>query len=112
MKLLKQFAGKWRIVEMEMWDQDYVDMEVPGYIEIGSGGIGRFQFGLISGGIDGRVDRSGKSPRFEFSWAGQDENDPHSGRGWAVIADNVLRGRIFFHFGDDSGFKAFKKRGK
>ena len=38
------FHGRWRIVEMETWDQDYVDMEVPGYIELDKTGqlwIGR-----------------------------------------------------------------------
>ncbi len=66
MKQMKPFAGKWRIVEMEVWGQDYVDMEVPGCIHIGSDGIGRFQFGLVSGDIDGRVEQCGNAPRFEF----------------------------------------------
>ena len=30
-----------------------------------------------------------------------------AGRGWAVLEeDRSLRGRIFFHLGDDSGFTA------
>ena len=69
MKQMKPFAGNWRIVEMEVWDQDYVDMEVPGFIRIGSDGTGRFQFGLVSGDIDGRVEQCGNAPRFEFSWS-------------------------------------------
>ena len=41
----------------------------------------------------------------EFSWEGNDECHPASGRGWAVLEeDGSLRGRIFFHLGDDSGF--------
>jgi len=35
MKQMKAFTGKWRIAEMEVWDQGYVDTEVPGYIRIG-----------------------------------------------------------------------------
>lgn len=85
MKQMKPFTGKWRIVEMEVWDQDYVDMEVPGYIRIGSDGTGRFQFGLVSGDIDGRVEQCGNAPRFDFSWSGQEENDPVCGRGWTVV---------------------------
>jgi hypothetical protein len=27
---MRPFVGTWRIVEMEVWDQDYVNMEVPG----------------------------------------------------------------------------------
>ncbi len=62
MKQLKPFTGKWRIVEMEAWDQDYVDMEVPGFIRIGSDGTGQFQFGLVSGDIDGRIELSTWTP--------------------------------------------------
>ena len=61
---IKPFAGKWRIAEMEVWDQDYVDMEVPGFIHIDSEGTGHFQFELVSGDIDGRVEQCGSSPRF------------------------------------------------
>jgi hypothetical protein len=108
MKQMKAFAGKWRIAEMEVWDQDYVDMEVPGYIRIGSDGTGQFQFGLISGDIDGRVEQCGNMPRFEFSWSGHDENDQACGRGWAVIENDELHGRIYLHLADDSAFRATK----
>ena len=108
MKQVKPFAGIWRIVEMEVWDQDYVDMEVPGFIRIGSDGTGEFQFGLVSGDIDGRVEQCGNTPRFEFSWSGQEENDPVCGRGWAVIENNELKGRIYLHLADDSAFRATK----
>jgi hypothetical protein len=26
------FVGRWRIVEMELWDQKFVDLESPGHI--------------------------------------------------------------------------------
>jgi hypothetical protein len=26
-----QYMGTWRIIEMEQWDQDYIDLVVPGY---------------------------------------------------------------------------------
>ncbi len=108
MKQMKQFVGKWRIVEMEVWDQDYVDMEVPGYIRIDSDGTGRFQFGLVSGVMDGRVEQCGNALRFDFSWSGQDENDPVCGRGWAVNENGELNGRIYLHLADDSAFLATK----
>jgi len=45
----------------------------------------------------------------EFTWEGNDECDPASGRGWAVLEeDGSLRGRIFFHHGNDSGFTAVR----
>lgn len=98
MKQMKPFSGKWRIVEME----------VPGFIRIGSDGTGQFQFGLVSGNIDGRVEPCGDTPRFEFSWSGQDENDPGSGRGCAVIENGELKGRIYLHLADDSAFRTLK----
>ncbi|MGB5561076.1 MAG: hypothetical protein WBN02_02060 [Sedimenticolaceae bacterium] len=110
MKQMKPFAGKWRIAEMEVWDQEYVDMEVPGFVRIGSSGTGRFQFGLVSGDIDGRVEQCGKALRFEFSWFGQDENDLVCGRGWAVVEDDELQGRIYLHQADDSAFRAIKSK--
>ena len=43
----------------------------------------------------------------EFSCEGFDEGDPATGRGWAVIEeDGSLRGHVFFHLGDESGFRA------
>ena len=73
---MKPSAGKWRNLEKEVWDQDYDDMEMPGFIRIDSDGSGQFQFGLVSGDIDGRVEQCGNAPRLEFSWSGQEENDP------------------------------------
>jgi hypothetical protein len=36
-----------------------------------------------------------------------DESDPASGRGWAALEeDGTLRGHLYFHLGDDSGFRA------
>ena len=32
--------GKWRISEMEQWDQDFIDLVVPGYINFEKGGDG------------------------------------------------------------------------
>ena len=108
MKQMKPFMGNWRITEMEVWDRDYIDMEVPGYIRIDSEGTGQFQFGLVSGDIDGRAEQCGGSPCFAFSWSGQDEDDPASGRGWAVVEAGDLRGRIYLHLGDDSAFLAVR----
>lgn len=108
MKQIKAFTGKWRIAEMEVWDQDYVDMEVPGYIHISSDGTGELQFGLVYGDIDGRLEQCGNTPRFEFTWAGQEENDPVCGRGYAMIENGELKGRIYLHLADDSAFRAIK----
>ncbi len=34
------FLGDWRLTEMEMWDREYMDMEVPAYIRFEKKGLG------------------------------------------------------------------------
>ena len=91
---------------MEMWDQDFIDMETKGHFLFEKDQLGSFQFGLVQGQIDYRIEKMGEVERLEFSWAGQDENDAASGRGWALINNDHLDGRFYFHLGDDSWFKA------
>jgi hypothetical protein len=107
-KGFKQFIGQWHIIEMEAWDQEYVNMEVPGHFTFNKGGSGHFQFGLVQGEMDCRLENSGGKVRIAFSWEGQEELDPASGRGWAAIEGEELKGRIFFHQGDDSAFRAVR----
>ena len=104
------FSGIWRIVWMSNWDQDFVDLEVPGHFTFAANGPDHFQFGLVQGQMDCRFD--GKPPgRVEFSWEGSDECDEcdeASGRGHAEIVDGELHGHIQFHGGDDSDFRAVR----
>ncbi|WP_218922442.1 hypothetical protein [Fuerstiella marisgermanici] len=37
---------------MELWDQDFVDAEVPGFIEFKKNGLGEFHFGNVRCDID------------------------------------------------------------
>jgi hypothetical protein len=106
-----KFTGTWHIYEMEMWDEDYFNMEVQAYLRIDSKGLGDFQFGLVSGQIDGECVKEGSDERFEFTWEGNDECDPASGGGWLKLkAADKLEGKIKFHLGDSSKFLA--KRAK
>jgi hypothetical protein len=90
---------------MEMWDEDYFNMEVQAYIKIDAKGLGDFQFGLVSGQIDGEIVKDGADERFEFTWEGNDECDPASGSGWLRLKNkNTLEGKIKFHLGDSSKF--------
>ena len=79
------FIGTWDIYEMEMWDEDYFNMEVQAYIKIVSNNKGNFQFGLVTGEIDGEVVSYANEKRFEFAWEGNDECDPAIGSGWVRI---------------------------
>jgi len=99
--------GPWRIVEMELWDQDFLDLVAPAHITFEADGQGGFAFGAVQGWIDCRFSKVEGRHRLEFSWEGSDERDPASGRGWAIlVADHRLEGRLFFHLGDDSAFFA------
>ena len=110
MKQKNPYIGKWRIIEMEMWDQDFIDMETEGRFIFEKNQLGSFQFGLVQGQIDYRIEKIGEIERLEFSWEGQNENDEAYGRGWAVLRHDHLEGRFYFHLGDDSWFKAKRYR--
>jgi hypothetical protein len=105
--MARRLAGKWRIVEMDLWDRDSIDLIGPAFIEITADGRGSFRFIAVDGSIDARhLDLDGR-PAVEFTWDGFDEGDHVSGRGWArVEGDGSLRGHLFIHYGDDSGFHA------
>ena len=82
---MRRVTGRWRIVEMDLWDRDAIDLLGPAFIEIGADGAGSFRFIAVEGDIDGRhVERDGH-PAVEFSWVGVDDNDDASGRGWAFL---------------------------
>ena len=98
--------GRWRITGMDNWDEEAVNLVKPGFIEFDEDGLGELGFIAMRGELDCRdADRDGR-PGVEFSWQGSDEGDV-SGRGWAALnADGTLEGRIYFHLGDDSAFRA------
>jgi hypothetical protein len=108
-KLPSPFEGRWRITSMEVWDQHFVDAEVEGYFEFKSDGLGSFQFGYVTGDIDYRDSTRDGKPSVEWSWDGNDEMDPASGRGWAVIEEDKIHGVIAIHLGDASAFEAERK---
>ena len=102
-----EYIGKWRIVEMEMWDQSYIDLVTQGYILFEENDMGEFQFGTVVGALDYHIEPHAETERLEFSWSGSAELDPVSGRGWAMLNENgQLQGMLYFHEGDDSGFTA------
>lgn len=57
------FIGKWRITEMEAWDQEFVDMEVAGHFTFARKDLGSFQFGLVQGEIDWRIEPADRERR-------------------------------------------------
>ena len=98
------FKGRWRIVAMDLWDKDAIDLVEPGFITF-NGEEGELRFIAVRAWLDVRYRSRDGVPIAELSWQGIDEADQRSGRGWATPADKGgLHGHIFFHNGDDSGF--------
>ncbi len=105
----KRFSGDWRIEEMEVWGGDDLDLLGPANITFDDDGFGSFQFVAVVGFIDCEFSERGGKPLVEFSWQGHDDNSDACGRGWGIIeSDGNLRGRIFIHYADDSGFTAIR----
>ena len=82
-------------------------MEVPAYIQVEENHLGYFQFGLVSGQLDGEIEIVNGKERFWFTWDGYDEGHPMTGSGWLKLSgQNSLEGRIKLHLGDSSHFWA------
>ena len=104
------FHGTWRIVETELWDVDALDLVEAAHITFDSSGLGELQLIAIGAAIDYRVSGRDEVPFVEFSWAGYDDSDPVSGRGWARLEPGgALKGRLFIHQGDESAFAAYRE---
>ncbi len=104
------FRGRWRIVSMSAWEQDFIDEEEEGFFEFDDKGGGEFHFGYVHGQMDCKPTTRDGEPAVEWTWDGNDEMDPAQGRGWAVVrGGDELHGMIYFHGGDDSEFVAKKK---
>ena len=98
-------SGKWRIVAMPDFVEDYPDMMEPAYILFKHNGSGEFAFGCVTGQIFGGA--NGDS--IAFSWQGNDEMDEANGNGWAELQpDGSLNGAINFQNGDEANFNARK----
>ena len=101
----KAFAGRWRIVEMDNWGSDFLDLVEEAHLTFGGKSDGEIAFGAPKGFLDVRYGARDGSACAEFSWEGHDENDPACGRGWAMIGTaRRFVGHFYIHNGDDTGF--------
>jgi hypothetical protein len=102
--LAAPFQGRWRIAEMDLWDNEALDLLEPAFLSI-SGQEGEMRFIAVTAWLDIRYDARAGGPIAEFSWEGVDEGDQRSGRGWVALGTaGRLVGHFYFHMGDDSGF--------
>jgi hypothetical protein len=97
-----RFRGRWKIVWMEMWDQDYVDEDVPGHVTFDEKGGGEFQFGYVYGSFAW----STEDKDVDAPWEGNEEMDPAHGSISCRIESGELHGIIRLFSGDKSAFRA------
>lgn len=101
----RAFAGRWRIVEMDMWDNDVLDIGEEAHLTFKGDSQGEIAFVALKGFLDVRYGSRDGNACAEFSWQGHDDNDEACGRGWAMLGTaGRLVGHIFIHEADDSGF--------
>ena len=93
-------------MEMALWDRADLDLLGPAYLTLDRRGQGTVRFLAIEAGVDYRPAVRDGQPAIEFSFAGNDEGDRISGRGWAELTSDTLRGHVYFQDGDDSSFRA------
>jgi hypothetical protein len=98
-------TGRWRIVEMDVWDSNVLDIGEEAHLTFDGASGGEIAFVAVKGFLDVRYGSRDGVALAEFSWQGFDDNDEACGRGWAKIgtADRLV-GHIFIHHGEDSGF--------
>jgi len=93
-------------------NREAVDLLGPAFIQFGKNRTGSLRFIAVEGWMDWREGHRDERSSLEFTWDGNDEGDHASGRGWAALEeDGSLRGHIYFHLGDDSGFRALRSEG-
>ncbi|MEX0758374.1 MAG: hypothetical protein WD100_02230 [Tistlia sp.] len=100
-----QLIGRWRIVEADLWDDDYLDLVAPAMMSIEADGHGEIAFGAMQAGLDLEYARS----MVFFTWAGFDEMDEITGSGSAeLLDDGSLEIDLAYHLGDEAVLKAVR----
>ncbi len=99
------FKGRWKIIWMELWDQEFVNLCGTGHITIDEKGNGEFEFGAVNGSFDIALDQT----YFNSEWDGCDEMDEVSGDIYGALEGEELQGNISFYRGDESEFRAVRE---
>ena len=98
-----QLIGRWRIVEADLWDGDYLDLVEPAYMTFNKNGRGEFAFGAVNATME--LEYSHRV--VFFTWIGFDEGDEMTGSGSAELDDDgTVEIELSFDDGDDAVLKA------
>ena len=76
-----RLIGRWRIVEADLWDRDYLDLVAAATMTIGTDGHGEIAYGAMQASLELEYSRS----MVFFTGAGFDEMDEVSGTGSAEL---------------------------
>ena len=69
----KAFAGRWRIVEMDVWDHDVLDIGEEAHFTFEGASNGEIAFVAVKGFLDVRYGSRDGAASAEFSWQGTDD---------------------------------------
>ena len=98
-------VGRWRIVEADLWDRDYLDLCGPASLVVRANGDGEIAFGALQASLD--IDYG--PGEIGFTWTGSDEMDEVSGSGFAELQeDGSLEIEFEYHLGDKASLKAVR----
>src|SRR5690606_22544672 len=102
---MSPLIGRWRIVEADIWDNQYLDLIAPAMMIIKAGGRGEIAFGAMQAGLDLEYAPS----LIFFTWAGFDEMDEVTGSGSAeLLDDGSLRIDFAYNLGDEAVLRAVR----
>ena len=101
-----QLIGRWRIVEADIWDRDYIDLCGPATVAIGADNHGEIAFGAMQANLE-----IGYSPSMVFfTWTGSDETNEVRGEGDAeLLSDGANAITFAYHHGDEAVLKAIRQ---
>ena len=60
-KIPNPYLGRWRILEMEQWDKDFIDLIGEGHITFQKKNRGELHFGAVECDLDCRIEKVGET---------------------------------------------------
>ena len=98
----RRLIGRWRIVEADLWDRDYLDLCGPATLTVTAQG-GEIAFSALEAGLDVEYARNS----IGFRSAGCDEGDEVEGEGTAeLLDDGTIEIEFEYRNGDEAVLKA------
>lgn len=101
-----QVLGRWRIISVDLWDRDYLDLSGPATLTLERRGHGEIAFGAMQATLDLEYMREG----VVFTWEGFDEGDEIRGKGDAILQeDGALEIEFEYHHSDIATLRAVRE---